>query len=404
MKRCVSELLFITLLVLGTLAVLPSPPNIRAAAAPQTSAVTVDFDSDRWLIKDPTAKKEEHLGRKSLFLSSNGFASLKDVEFEDGTVEVDVAASTPVEFPGVVFRFQSEDEHELFYLRPHHSGHDDATQYVPAFQGSHPWQIYNGKGATAAAQIPVDQWLHVKIEVTGLVAKVFLNNAAEPTMVITDLKRGYSKGSVGVTCGAMGAYFSNFTYKTATPTAHVEPRYPEPAAGTLTKWELSEAFLTETVNPEALPDAGALGSIKWLAVTAETPGMVVIDRYRRSPSFVAPFAFDRTLRLKEAKGTKVVFARTEIYSDRAQTVKLSFGYSDEATVFLNGQTLFTGKSAWRFRDQDFNGIMDVEHDAIYLPLKKGKNELVLAVKGYFGGWGFICRLGSTTGLKINQGM
>ena len=29
---------------------------------------------------------------------------------------------------------------------------------------------------------------------------------------------------------------------------------------------------------------------------------------------------------------------------------------------------------------------------MYLPLKKGKNELVLAVSELGGGWGFICRL------------
>src|SRR6185295_2731806 len=109
---------------------------------------------------------------------------------------------------------------------------------------------------------------------------------------------------------------------------------------------------------------------------------------------------NRAVRLDDIKGPKVVFARTTISSDRAQTVRLSVGYSDEASIFLNGQPLFTGKSAWRFRDQDFNGIMDVEHDAVYLPLKKGNNELMLAVKEYFGGWGFICRLQSTAGLTI----
>jgi hypothetical protein len=89
------------------------------------AAEIVDFDSGRWEIKDPTAKKEEHLGRKSLFLSANGYAALKDVEFEDGIVEVDIAASTSVAFPGVVFRYLSPAEHELVYIRPHHSGHDD---------------------------------------------------------------------------------------------------------------------------------------------------------------------------------------------------------------------------------------------------------------------------------------
>jgi hypothetical protein len=36
--------------------------------------------------------------------------------------------------------------------------------------------------------------------------------------------------------------------------------------------------------------------------------------------------------------------------------------------------------------------MNPENDAVYLPLKKGSNELVLAVSELGGGWGFICRL------------
>jgi hypothetical protein len=33
-----------------------------------------------------------------------------------------------------------------------------------------------------------------------------------------------------------------------------------------------------------------------------------------------------------------------------------------------------------------------ENDAVYLPLKKGSNELMLAVSELGGGWGFICQL------------
>jgi hypothetical protein len=35
--------------------------------------------------------------------------------------------------------------------------------------------------------------------------------------------------------------------------------------------------------------------------------------------------------------------------------------------------------------------MNPENDAVYLPWKKGRNELMLAVSE-LGGWGFICRL------------
>ena len=88
----------------------------------------------------------------------------------------------------------------------------------------------------------------------------------------------------------------------------------------------------------------------------------------------------------------VVYARTMIESDRDQVKKLYIGYSDDVSVFLNGRILFRGRSAQYFRDPAFLGIVDAENDAVYLPLKKGRNELMLAVSELGGGWGFVCRL------------
>ena len=92
-------------------------------------------------------------------------------------------------------------------------------------------------------------------------------------------------------------------------------------------------------------------------------------------------------------GMKVVYARTRIDSDRDQVKKLYLGYSDDVSVFLNGKTLFRGRSAQNFRDPGFLGIVNPENDTLYLPLKKGGNELMLAISELGGGWGFICRLG-----------
>jgi hypothetical protein len=36
--------------------------------------------------------------------------------------------------------------------------------------------------------------------------------------------------------------------------------------------------------------------------------------------------------------------------------------------------------------------MNPENDTVYLPLKMGSNQLMLAVSELGGGWGFICRL------------
>src|SRR5258705_12968864 len=97
--------------------------------------------------------------------------------------------------------------------------------------------------------------------------------------------------------------------------------------------------------------------------------------------------------MEPQSGMKVVYARTRIDSDRDQVKKLAIGYSDDVSVFLNGKILYRGRSAQNFRDPAFLGIMNPENDALYIPLKKGANELILAVSELGGGWGFICRVG-----------
>jgi hypothetical protein len=363
-----------------------------------STAVGVDFDSPRWQIDDAKARREEYLGRRSLYLTS-GFAFLKDVSFEDGVVEVDLATTGLTSFVGVVFRGESADDHEIVYFRPFKSGQPDAVQYTPSFNGSAGWQLYSGRGYTAAVEIPHERWVHVRIEVSGLALKVYFDGADKPVLVNEDLRRGYTRGSIGLWGIANGGHFSNFRYELRQPD---ERRAPPPAtfaAGTLTKWELSEAFDAARQNTEALPGAAAWGALKWQSVGVETPGMVVIDRYRRGPSRLVSFN-DPARRVGARPERRVVFARTFIYSEREQVKRMSLGYSDEATVFLNGRPLFNGRSAYRYRDPGFLGIMDVEDDAVYLDLKKGRNELVLAVAEYFGGWGFICRLDDPAGVRL----
>ena len=119
---------------------------------------------------------------------------------------------------------------------------------------------------------------------------------------------------------------------------------------------------------------------------------MVLYRYREAPHLRVSFASDFSKRLEPQPGTKVVYARTHIDSDRDQVKRLSIGYSDEVSVFLNGRILYRGRSAQNFRDPAFLGIVNPENDAVYLPLKKGANELMLAVSELGGGWGFICRL------------
>ena len=69
---------------------------------------------------------------------------------------------------------------------------------------------------------------------------------------------------------------------------------------------------------------------------------------------------------------KVVYARTRIDSDRRQVKKLQLGYSDDVSVFLNGRSS-TGAAARRTSATPaFLGIVTPDNDAVYLPLKKGR--------------------------------
>ena len=120
---------------------------------------------------------------------------------------------------------------------------------------------------------------------------------------------------------------------------------------------------------------------------------MLVNRFRDSPHPRVSFASDLSKRLEPQPGMKVVYARAVIEAARDETRKLAIGYSDEVSVFLNGRILWRGRSAQNFRDPAFLGIVDVENDAVWLPLKQGRNELVLAVSELGGGWGFICRLG-----------
>ena len=51
-------------------------------------------------------------------------------------------------------------------------------------------------------------WTHVRIEVTGVRARLFVNGATQPSLIVNDLKRGATTGQIGLWIGAgTEAYF-----------------------------------------------------------------------------------------------------------------------------------------------------------------------------------------------------
>ncbi len=365
---------------------------VASAPALAEPAPTLNLppDSPRWDLEG-RAEAADYQGRKCLRLDG-GEAVVKDLEMRDGVIDVDVATPAARGFFGFDFRIDDKGVNaERVYLRQHKSGAPDAIQYTPVLNTGANWQIYNGPGFTAAVVIPKDVWFHLRLQVAGAQAKLFVSDMDKPALVMDDLKSGVQKGQIALHDLTGITYFANFTFTEAKPAAwarHLPPMPPD----TLTKWSISQAFDALARNLEKAPTQAERDAIEWQDVEAEPPGFVVLYRYREAPHLNVTFQSDFSTRLAPQPGAKVLYARTTIVAEKDEVRKLAIGYSDEVSVFLNGSILYRGRSPQSFRDPGFLGIVSADDDAVWLPLKKGPNELMLAVSELGGGWGFVCRL------------
>jgi hypothetical protein len=97
--------------------------------------------------------------------------------------------------------------------------------------------------------------------------------------------------------------------------------------------------------------------------------------------------------LGPVRGRWTGLARTIVKALAAQTVLLELGYSDDVTVFLNGELAYTGVNGFESRHPEYMGFVKPEYETVALKLRPGDNELVLAVTDdQRFGWGFIARL------------
>jgi len=380
-RKSVNHLSALFVLVLITSSVAQSQTGQTLAVPP---------DSPRWDLEGE-AKLAEYQGHKALLIDG-GAAVLKDFEMRDAVIDVDVATQAKRGFFGFDIRIDPDGKnYEEIYLRQHQSGYPDAMQYTPVLNTGRNWQIFNGPGFTGAVDIPKSEWFHMRLEVTGAQAKLYVKDMEKPALIMDDLKSGVEKGQVALFTLTGETYFTNFEIKT-TPDEKWTRHLPVMPPNTLTKWSISPSYDGLARNLEVPLSSSESSSIKWDNIEAEPPGFVVLYRYREAPHPRVTFQSDFSTRLQPQPGMKVLYAKTNIESDRDQLKKLEIGYSDDVTVFLNGKILWRGRSAQAFRDPRFLGIVNPENDAVYLPLKKGNNELMLAISELGGGWGFVCRL------------
>jgi hypothetical protein len=363
----------------------------------RAQATLVPLTPDRWTATD-NLRFETHLGRPSLYID-RGVALVRGAAVRDGTIEYDMAIGERGNFFGAAFHAAGLDDSEVIIFRVGNSGTAEAVQYAPALNGvAAAWQVYHGEGSNAAAVLARDEWLHVRLVLAGDVARVYLRDEAEPMLTVPRLA-GVDGTQFGVWGSAFGrgAWFSNVRY-TAAESAVTRTPAPPPPRGTITDWELSEAIDASLLTPDTLPTEVQLRTqVKWDRVRAEPQGWVLVNRYRRQPNAALPIDPETRQPLVDSivggrvTGAKVVFARTTIDAPQRSVRRLSSTYSDGAVVYLNGQPLFSGMNPGGLNDPLAH--MPRAGQDVYLPLRKGRNELVLAVTEYTGGWAFAARLG-----------
>ena len=195
-------------------------------------------DTSGLVMQGAKAEAVEYLGRKAVRVSvpegrDSGLAMLRGVDFQDGTIEAEIAlkVTTPpgVRMPGFVgiaFRTASDaGKYELFYLRPGNSHSDDPAMRNHVLQySSEPdfgwyklrrnWpEVYESH-----AEMAFERWIKVKIEVAGRSARLYVNGEESPGLLVDGLKGESLHGGIGL-WGYAGeeAYFSNVRITSATP-------------------------------------------------------------------------------------------------------------------------------------------------------------------------------------------
>jgi hypothetical protein len=366
---------------------LPSGADAQSASVPLSPDAWIATDSIRFV---------SHLGRPALYIN-RGVALVRGAALEHGTLELDLAATDSTNFLGLAFRAASPRFSNVVFLRRGASGTEEAVQYGPAFNSvGVAWQVYHGDGANAVATLPRNRWMHVRLELDGPVARLYVDTATTPTLVVPRVVASGGAG-LGVWAGAFGrgAYFSNIRYAAA-PTSSAESPAPPPAPGTIRDWEISSAIEADDFTPDALPD---LGRLTWERVDTEPEGFVLVNRYREAPVGGVPrdstgaVLVDSVMTGRIA-GSRIVYGRATIAAPRDETRRLHYAYSNGVVVYLNGRPLAFAMNPNGLRGL---GVMARVGDAVYLPLRRGRNQLVFAVIQATGGWAFSARLDPSRG-------
>ncbi len=176
-------------------------PDLRAI--PEGKGWKGNIKAAKLVERDGTPAVEFNSGRNIVWLDG--------VEFKTGTIEFDVKGKSVPRasgFVGVAFRVVDQETYDTVYFRPFNFRASDANNKAHTVQYiSHPQWTWHRLRKEKPGQFekPIDSaphgdaWLHTRIIIKDRKVKVFVNGAAEPSLVVDELSNRDS-GTVGLWC------------------------------------------------------------------------------------------------------------------------------------------------------------------------------------------------------------
>lgn len=195
------------LLVLGLLSAQAESATASETFVPDLTGVPA---AKGWKLVKRTAVAIEKDGAPGARLLGNaardtGFARLEGFDFADGVIEFDVRGKNVLQgsFPGFAFHGLDDTTYDAVYFRPFNFRSGDpvrrthAVQYVshPTFTWEKLRKERNGRYEKSVAPVPDPEgWFHVRVVVAWPQVSVFVDDAAEPSLVVeqlSDRKHGW---------------------------------------------------------------------------------------------------------------------------------------------------------------------------------------------------------------------
>jgi hypothetical protein len=359
----------------------------------QPSERPLPFSDKAWELRGERTAVERD-GDRDVLRTESGFAYRRDVQLLDGTIDFDVQVTTRRSFVYVMFRMADDREFEEMYLRPHKSGLPDALQYAPVWQRQSAWQLHHGPGGTAPVEFQPGVWTHVRLVLQGRRAALFVGDMARPALLVPRLARepraGYLALRGFLPAGVPGdgpiARFADVVVRPGVVAFDFGAETPQPpaAAGVVRAWAVSRSFVPKEAAETALPAAAELGEMRPLE--AEPNGLLALHRF---------------VSLPDGSSAGTALARIRVRASRAGTYAFDLGFSDTATVFVNGRPVFRGEGSYSFDAPRREGLIGFDQARLFLALAAGDNDVAVLVSDRFGGWGLMGRFPSPDGLQVD---